>query len=713
MIATNEPWRPRQYGVAGDLVYRSQFTTAAPDLRRLAAEQFSAWVASKGVALSAASLLAGGKVQSGSPDGARRVARSTVGSYTDRETGRQLHAAAFQLDEYLGDGTSWTTSLRLASPYRAEQTVLFAEQDADHRLFELDAAADWPEVPWIWLDLEHHRGETGAIVRPGSPRLVRDLLAAVEGTDGSLPLTSDLLDITAGHVGELCGWLFDANRRVPVVVFTPDPQATDEQHRFATRLARDVAGVAVVVRLPDAAAAAAFSRHVGPHLQVYGGAMRTYLPGLTPQELFPRRHRVLSAATMRALRSRSANAVRDQVLSLSTRRTSPPSYPLVRRVLARGSAEQSAARRRPQVPPAMPQPTLFPDPAEQTLFPTPTESAPSLDRVPDTEPPMPALAEGVESAEANRVLRASLTLGGIDPSAIGLATVPADQRLLEVERRALQDLLIRSVKAAQAAESAATTGTVLKLAEATTEIELLYAEIDDLTQQLGEEQRSQAELEYVRTERDVATIDLSDSERDNERLRARARWLESELTRHQVHLAGVEPPDDFAPPEIPASIVEVLDFASARLPNLEIGATSDAAAGLDVHPRAEHWAFKIWKALAALNSYAEARKSGQWSNSFLAWCLEPPSGGKAVPATWAAMSESETTNTMPKLREARTFTVPRAVIPAGRLYMPAHVKIQQGGTPCPRIHFHDDTGGATGQVYVGYVGDHLPTANFK
>jgi hypothetical protein len=669
VIATNEPWQPRQYGVAGDLVYRSQFTTAAPDLRRLAAEQFSAWVASKGVTLSAASLLAGGMVQAGSPDGARRVARSTVGSYTDRATGRQLHAAAFQLDEYLGDGTSWTTSLRLASPYRAEQTVLFAEQDADHRLFELDAAADWPEVPWIWLDLEHHRGETGAIVRPGSPRLVRDLLAAVEGTDGSLPLTSDLLDITAGHVGELCGWLFDADRRVPVVVFTPDPQATDEQHRFATRLARDVAGVAVVVRLPDAGAAAAFSRRVGPHLQVYGGAMRTYLPGLTPKELFPRRHRVLSAATMRALRSRSANAVRDQVLGLSTRRTSPPSYPLVRRVLARGSAEQSAARRRPQAPPTAPQPTLFPVPAEQTLFPAPTESALSIDRAPDIEPPIPALAEGVESA--------------------------------------------RSVRAAPPAESAAATGAALKLAEATTEIELLYAEIDDVTRQLGEEQRSQAELEYVRTERDVATIDLSDSERDNERLRARVRWLESELTRRQVHLAGVEPPDDFAALEIPTSIVEVLDFASARLPNLEIGATSDAAAGLDVHPRAEHWAFKIWKALAALNSYAEARKSGQWSNSFLAWCLEPPSGGKAVPATWAALSESETTNTMPKLREARTFTVPRAVIPAGRLYMPAHVKIQQGGTPCPRIHFHDDTGGATGQVYVGYIGDHLPTANFK
>ncbi|MET0492313.1 MAG: hypothetical protein ABW000_04190 [Actinoplanes sp.] len=581
-------WQPREPGTATDLVYRSRFTTAAPDLQWRAAEQFSAWIAGKGVTVGAATLLAGARAEAQSADGTRRVARSTVGSYTDRTTGRSLHAAAFRLDEHLDDGTSWTTSLRLAGPHPV---------GADQRDSGGDAGDDWPEVPWIWLDLEHHRGETGAVVRPGSPRLVRDLLAALEGTDGTLPLTSDLLDITASHVGELCGWLFDTQRRVPVIVFTPDPKATEDQRRFATRLARDVTGVAVVVRLPDAAAAAAFSRRVGPHLHVYAGAMRTYLPGLAPQEPFPRRHRVLSAATMRALRSRSADAVRDQVLGLSTRRPPPPSYPLVRRVLARGSAL----------------------------------TGPSVE----------------------------------------------------------------------------------KLAEADAEIALLYAEIDDLTRQLGEEQRRKEELEDVRTERDLVTIDLDDSQRDNERLRARVRWLESELTRHQVHLVGVEPPGDFAPAEIPASVVEVLEFAAVRLPHLAIGATDDAAAGLDVHPRAEHWAFKIWKALAALNSYAEARRTGQWKNSFLAWCSEPPTGGVAVPATWTALSESETTNTKPKLREARTFAVPEAVTPAGRLYMPAHVKIERGGTPCPRIHFHDDAGGGTGRIYVGYVGDHLPTATFR
>jgi len=35
------------------------------------------------------------------------------------------------------------------------------------------------------------------------------------------------------------------------------------------------------------------------------------------------------------------------------------------------------------------------------------------------------------------------------------------------------------------------------------------------------------------------------------------------------------------------------------------------------------------------------------------------------------------------------------------------IKIEQGGYPSPRIHFHDDTGGATSQVHVGYFGVHL------
>ncbi|GAA1636943.1 hypothetical protein [Actinoplanes couchii] len=494
----------------------------------------------------------------------------------------------------------------------------------------------------------------------------------MEGTDASLPLTSEVLTITESHVSELCGWLFDTGRRVPVIVFSPDPQAAEQQERFAKKLARDVTGVAVVVRLRDTAAAAAFSRRVGPHLHVYGGGIRTYLPGLVPNEPFPRRHRILSAASMRALGQRSANAVRDQVLALSTRRTQPASYVLVRRALSRGSAERTMRDRRPPTT----HPVLLPAPGEPDVLPSPVENA--------TVAETPVLGDTVEG---NRLLRATLTLAGVDPSAVALVDDPADARAVERERVALQELLLRARRATA------------------DDITMLFAEVDDLSAQLTAEQQAREQAEIPRLQWELGEIELTDLERDNDRLQARVRWLESQLATHQVHVAGQETPDQIVPP---GQVVEVLELAVAHLSFLAIGPTADAAAGLDVHPEAERWALKVWRALTALNAYAAARAAGTWKNSFLAWCQEPPSGGIAVPATWVALNESETTGTVPKLREARTFPGP-----GGRVYMPAHIKIQQGGSPCPRIHFHDDSGGTTGRIHIGYVGDHLPTANFR
>ncbi|WP_203860120.1 nuclease-related domain-containing protein [Plantactinospora mayteni] len=205
-----------------------------------------------------------------------------------------------------------------------------------------------------------------------------------------------------------------------------------------------------------------------------------------------------------------------------------------------------------------------------------------------------------ETVEGNRLLRATLTLAGVDPSAIVLVDEPAGVAALTAERLAPQDLLLRSMRVNTEAGE--------KLAEASAEITMLYAEIDDLTVQLAEEQKVRGEVEDLRLGWELGEIELTDLERDNERLRARIRWLESELTAHHVHVASQEPPGQIV---LPGSVVETLELA-ARLPFLSIGATSDAAAGLDVHPQAERWATKIWQALAALNAYAEGRSAGTW-----------------------------------------------------------------------------------------------------
>lgn len=57
--------------------------------------------------------------------------------------------------------------------------------------------------------------------------------------------------------------------------------------------------------------------------------------------------------------------------------------------------------------------------------------------------------------------------------------------------------------------------------------------------------------------------------------------------------------------------------------------------------------------------------------------------------------------------EFRRLLVSTDVDPTRRLLMEAHIKIEQGGTPCPRIHFDDDTRGETGKIHIGWFGDHL------
>lgn len=87
--------------------------------------------------------------------------------------------------------------------------------------------------------------------------------------------------------------------------------------------------------------------------------------------------------------------------------------------------------------------------------------------------------------------------------------------------------------------------------------------------------------------------------------------------------------------------------------------------------------------------------------------LLPHGGADAIPVTMVALRESETTDNDPSFRRLRTLPIDPAVCGESSVYMPAHIKIVPGGSPAPRIYFHDDTSGATGKIHIGYFGDHL------
>ena len=78
-----------------------------------------------------------------------------------------------------------------------------------------------------------------------------------------------------------------------------------------------------------------------------------------------------------------------------------------------------------------------------------------------------------------------------------------------------------------------------------------------------------------------------------------------------------------------------------------------------------------------------------------------------VPKSWIGRHESQLTKSRARFRDLRTLPVAVEVDASGKVLMEEHVKIEQGGRPAPRIHFFDDTGGASGKVHIGWFGDHL------
>jgi hypothetical protein len=231
----------------------------------------------------------------------------------------------------------------------------------------------------------------------------------------------------------------------------------------------------------------------------------------------------------------------------------------------------------------------------------------------------------------------------------------------------------------------------------------LLSELDSNEREL-EALRSESALLRERLEWQAALDD--DTEHELDQAQARVRWLESELDSHDVHLAGATVPEVFNVTEV--SSFEDLQIGALDLKRISMGQFDAGAAALDAFPEAPAWSRKAWRALVALDAYAAQRVAGDWEGDFYSWCKSTPAGQPIVSEKWIALSEDDRVNREAKFYGPRTFDVPTGVDASGRIYMPAHIKIVEGGRPAPRIHFFDDTIGATGMIHVGYIGPHLP-----
>ncbi|AJT66534.1 hypothetical protein T261_4897 [Streptomyces lydicus] len=166
-----------------------------------------------------------------------------------------------------------------------------------------------PDRTWVQLDVEHQPDspET-APSRASKPRLAEALLDALETRDGLAEIRSRAAHIYPADVTEVLEELCDEERRLPIAVASVPHNADVETwtRKVVDKAFSQLVGRSVLYILTNEARAA-FNRALEYH-PVFGGGIRTYLPGVDPAwPADAQRHPVMSRATVEANPARAAN----------------------------------------------------------------------------------------------------------------------------------------------------------------------------------------------------------------------------------------------------------------------------------------------------------------------------------------------------------------------------------------------------------------------
>lgn len=519
--------------------------------------------------------------------------------------------------------------------------------------------------PWVWLDVDGPSGQVAGI-----PRLARSLLEVFSGarTDvAHLRAVPEL--VTDGSVRDLADVLLDDSRRRLVFVAGSDPlMPMPRWQSLLGDILKDTVGLASAYVL-DAEATDALNEILEPTHAVQPGTVRTFIDHVAPGDpIDAQRHRVLT--TQRILRGDAramARVLGARARGVALQQPLPRAAIRVDRLLER-QVDALVLEQRPVTTPVVGTEV----PAAAVAGPVDVV-APSSVEV-EAAPPSPADGSVVRSAEEILALRriAAEVLGVQEPS-------PDDvTRIIELARRGA---------AAEQQQSALSE----RLTQLQDHAEAATDELNELKDRLEDEQ-----LEVA-----TAAHDLQEAERLVRHLRsllaqtgaAGEAWVDPEPTADDVQ---------------PESFDELLNRID-ELPGVVFTmAKPDIALSLDVHNPLGTWAAKTWQVLLALRDYAACKSDGTWGKDVDAYLRDAPAGRCTFSATRHARDESEAVKTSARFRQARDLPVPSSIDPTERVFMGAHFKIAQSGMVSPRLHYFDATG-IDGNVYVGYLGPHLPT----
>ncbi|BDO43815.1 hypothetical protein CELD12_33050 [Cellulomonas sp. NTE-D12] len=549
--------------------------------------------------------------------------------------------------------------------------------------------SDGHRPPWVWVDIDGPDGQVAGI-----PRLARNLLGVFTPANTQVAHLSAAPEIVSSRdVDELTDALLDDSRRRLMFIAGSDDQMPLVRWQALLRtILRDTVGLASAYVL-DAGATGALSERLGNTHVVLPGTVRTFVDHVRPYDaLDAQRHRVLSTrrivnsdpkALARILGDRARAVALQQPLPRAAIRidrlferqidalvllepegghTTPPGQSARIAIVAAAATIDSEA---------------LPDERATTGRDEGTTSGAGA--VPEAQQREASAGSAVADESVTEAAEGSLALRRLGHDLFGRDQLSAEDidRLVELAQRGL------SAEQQHAALSE-------RLAELQDAVEASQDEVDGLKRRLDDEQ-----LEVATT-----TQELRDADRLVQKLRQLLASTDAAAE------AWLDPEVEDAPE--PSSFGEVLARFS-ELPRVVLTMPkTDVAHGLDIHNPLGTWAGKTWQALVALRDYAASKADGTCEKDVDGYLRNPPTGRCTFSATRHARDESEPVRNTPKFRDARVLPVPQSVDPDGVVFMGAHFKIAQAGLISPRVHYYDATA-VDGNIYVGYIGPHLPT----
>lgn len=214
-------------------------------------------------------------------------------------------------------------------------------------------------------------------------------------------------------------------------------------------------------------------------------------------------------------------------------------------------------------------------------------------------------------------------------------------------------------------------------------------------------------LRDLSADNDLLTLEVSTQHDKLDQLRADKRILERrlhELSEDNRYFNVSAPPQEY--PASPDTFEELIERIE-ELPGVLWCGDPRTTAELDEYTDlGASVVLKTWEVLLTFNAYAEARAEDSYDKNVIQYQRNHDAHGKYMRISKLSAQESSTVQQNQKMRDQRTFDVPKEIHSSGKLTMYAHVPLATGRGRSPRLYF-EDTWTINGRVTVGYIGPHL------